>query len=333
MDRMDFAQAVTRTRVLETRLLTKGRIERMVDARDIDEVFKILGETEYQTALTGVTKGEDYERVLSTELRRVYKLANELTSEKSVIQLLSLRYDYHNLKVLVKETAMGTDLKDIYVNLEVTDFAKIKSAYLSGDMRDIEPRFAQALAAASKDFEATKDPQRTDMIIDRFYFDHISAVAAETKIPLFIDYVKTLIDFTNVKTLVRIKKLGKDMKFLEEVIIENGNIPKEDILLSLNDTLETTMNKMKGHKISDELRRGLESFQKTQRLSEFERIFDNYLMKLNVPSKNIVFGPEPIFSYIVAKEAEIKALRIIMVSKLNKLSPESIRERLRELYV
>ncbi len=56
-------------------------------------------------------------------------------------------------------------------------------------------------------------------------------------------------------------------------------------------------------------------------------------MNLNKGSKNVIFGPEPLFSYLHAKEAEVKALRIIMVSKINKLSPETIRERLRDLYV
>ena len=51
-------------------------------------------------------------------------------------------------------------------------------------------------------------------------------------------------------------------------------------------------------------------------------------MELNKPSKYVNFGPEPIFSYIIAKETEVKILRIIMVSKLNRLSPEDIRERL-----
>jgi len=48
MDRMDFSQAVIRIKVLEKRLLSHARLERMVDAKDMDEVFKILGETEYQ---------------------------------------------------------------------------------------------------------------------------------------------------------------------------------------------------------------------------------------------------------------------------------------------
>lgn len=56
-------------------------------------------------------------------------------------------------------------------------------------------------------------------------------------------------------------------------------------------------------------------------------------MNLNKSSKYITFGPEPIFSYIVAKETEIKNLRIIMVSKTNGISPEAIRERVRDLYV
>lgn len=60
---------------------------------------------------------------------------------------------------------------------------------------------------------------------------------------------------------------------------------------------------------------------------------DNYLIELIKPSLTINFGPEPLFSYVLAKEAEIKILRIIMVSKLNKLSPDAIRERLRDLYV
>lgn len=333
MNRMDFAQAVTRTRVLETRLLSRARIERMVDARDIDEALKILAETEYQSSMAGVARGEDYERILSQELKRVYKLVGEMTTESSVVEILSLKYDYHNLKVLVKETAMKADFKEMYVNLGGRDIQKVKAAYAAGDLRDVEPRLRDALIEASRDMEATGDPQRTDMILDRHYFAHLSAVADESEITLFTDYVRTIIDFTNVKTLVRVKRLEKDIKFLEEAIIEGGSIPKGDILLSLSDSLETMMSKFKGYKISDELRKGLESYQKTMRLSEFERILDNYLMKLNLQSKSIVFGPEPVFSYLAAKEAEMKALRIIMVSKLNKISPESIRERLRELYV
>lgn len=333
MDRMDFIQAVTRTRVLETRLLSRARIERMVDAKDIEEVIKILGETEYASVIGGFSRVEEYEKILSSELKRVYKLMYEITKEKIVVDLLTLKYDYHNLKVLSKERLLQKDLGEIYIPIGTIDFPKLRSEYLAGNLKDMDENFKEVLENVRKDFEINHDPQRIDILLDRYYFEHLYRLAKETDIPLFINYVQDLIDFTNIKSLVRVKKQNKDIKFLEEVILPNGKIGINDMVLALNDSLEGIMNKFKSYSISPEVRKGLESYQQSGRLSEFERLMDNYLMGLNKASKYVNFGPEPIFSYVIAKETEIKILRIIMVSKLNKLSPDNIRERLRDLYV
>ncbi|HEY8362915.1 MAG TPA: V-type ATP synthase subunit C [Tissierellaceae bacterium] len=333
MDRMDYVQSVTRTRVLETRLLSRARIERMVDAKDMEEVFKILGETEYSNVMAGINRAEDYEKILSSELKRVYELMYEMSKDKIVVDLMALKYDYHNLKVLVKEKILNQDFSDMYTPISTTDFNQLKVNYLSGNLKEIEPRFREALEAVEKDYDENQDPQRIDILLDRFYFNHLYDLALETDIPLFKKYVKDLIDFTNIKTLIRVKKQKKDMKFLEEVLIQNGNISKEELVLSLNDPIEVITHKYRNYDISPEMKKGLEIYQNTGRLSELEKLMDNYLMELNKPSKYIHFGPEPLFSYIVAKETEIKVLRIIMVSKINRLSPEEIRERLRDLYV
>lgn len=333
MDRMDYVQSVTRTRVLETRLLSRARIERMVDAKDMEEVFKILGETEYSNVMAGINRAEDYEKILSSELKRVYELMYEMSKDKIVVDLMALKYDYHNLKVLVKEKILNQDFSDMYTPISTTDFNQLKVNYLSGNQKEIEPRFREALEAVEKDYDENQDPQRIDILLDRFYFNHLYDLALETDIPLFKKYVKDLIDFTNIKTLIRVKKQKKDMKFLEEVLIQNGNISKEELVLSLNDPIEVITHKYRNYDISPEMKKGLEIYQNTGRLSELEKLMDNYLMELNKPSKYIHFGPEPLFSYIVAKETEIKVLRIIMVSKINRLSPEEIRERLRDLYV
>ena len=47
MDVMQFTQALSRIWVLETRLLDKTKVERMLEANSADEVLKILGETEF----------------------------------------------------------------------------------------------------------------------------------------------------------------------------------------------------------------------------------------------------------------------------------------------
>ncbi|NLJ79264.1 MAG: V-type ATP synthase subunit C [Tissierellia bacterium] len=333
MDEMDFTQAVVRTRVLETRLLSRAIIDRMVDAEDIEEVIRVLRETEYAESIEGLTRAEEYEKILSSELKRVYKTMYDISKEKVVVDLLALKYDYHNLKVLVKEKFLQRDLKDIYIPIGTIDFQQLKTDYLSDNRRSMDSRFIKALDDAIGDFQETEDPQRIELILDKHYFGHLHELAEETGISLFIGYVKDLIDLTNIRTLIRLKKQGKDINFLREVLIDGGNIGMENIALSLNDSVDIIMNKFERYNIGSRVRKGLESYQQTGRLSEFEIEMDDYITDLNKQSKFIMFGPEPIFAYVIAKETEIKVLRIIMVSKLNKLSPDAIRERLRDLYV
>lgn len=333
MDRMDFIQGVTRTRVLENKLLSRAKIDRMIEAKDIEEVFKSLNETDYANSVASIKRSEDYETILSTELTRVYKMMREVSKDPVVVDLLGLKYDYHNLKVMFKEHILKKDLSNVYVPIGTTDFNRVKQDFVEGNFRNIPKDFREAIEAISKDYEATGDPQRIDIILDRYYFTHLYKMAESTKIPLFINYVKDMIDFINIKTAVRLKKQEKDMSFFEEVILPNGNVDRDAILFSLNDTIDNMIYKFRNTKISGSLLKGLESYKNTNRLSDLEKYMDNYLMEINKPSKYVNFGPEPIFSYIVAKEAEIKTLRIIMVSKLNNVSPDATREKVRDLYV
>ena len=333
MDRMEYTQAVVRTRVLETRLLSMAVIERMVDSKGIEDVLKILGETEYAKSIEGLNRSEEYEEILSSELKSVYELMYELTKDDIVVNLLSLKYDYHNLKVLIKEQALDKNLEELYIPIGTMDFKKVKANYLSGNLRSMDSRFVKAIDSAKTEYESTKDPQNIELILDKHYFKHLYELARETEIALFIDYVKDLIDLTNIRTLIRLKKQGKDMKFLKKVLLDNGNISIGNLVLALNDSTDIIINKFQNYDIGHGVVKGLESYQQTGRLSEFEIQMDDYIMKLNKDSKYVTFGPEPVFSYIIAKETEIKVLRIIMVSKLNNISPDRIRERLRDLYV
>ena len=69
MDKMQFTQVIPRIRVLETKLLDKAKIDRMIDANSADEAIKVLQETEYANVMTNVKRAEDYEVILSEELK------------------------------------------------------------------------------------------------------------------------------------------------------------------------------------------------------------------------------------------------------------------------
>ena len=56
-------------------------------------------------------------------------------------------------------------------------------------------------------------------------------------------------------------------------------------------------------------------------------------MDLIKETNSINYGAEVIFAYLIAKEVEIKNLRLVLVGKVNDLPFEFIKERLREVYV
>ena len=329
MDRMDYGQSVVTIRVLEKRLLTKNRIERMIESETCEEVLKLLSETEYSQDMTDIQNSRDYEKILKRETERVFSLGRNMSKNKEVVDILSLKYDYHNLKVLIKSKVFEKDNTNLLMNAGTIDITKFKTKSETQSL-DLPEEILEAIVEIKKEENLT--PQKIDIIVEKYYFKNLVNLSKKIDVKVITDYVKGLIDFQNIITLFRVQKQNRDAKFLDSVIFEGGTISKDKIVASLNDSSETILNKFKKEKLGPYLVKGVEVFNETKRLSEFEKISDNYLMELNKESKYIVFGPEPLFTYLVAKEREINAIRLIMVSKINNISSEKIRERLRDTY-
>ena len=65
----------------------------------------------------------------------------------------------------------------------------------------------------------------------------------------------------------------------------------------------------------------------------FEKYCDDLLTDKMKSQKWEPFTIGPLIAYIIARENEIKAVRIILSAKLNSLDNEIVKERLREMYV
>ena len=110
------------------------------------------------------------------------------------------------------------------------------------------------------------------------------------------------IDFSNIKSIIRLKKQQKDVKFLKEVILTGGDIAR-DILLKAFRWADWKYGRAKfaSSKYGEVVRLGLEEYMKTGKLSALEKFSENYIMKTLKTAKYVTFGPEPIFAYIVCK--------------------------------
>ncbi|MDU1583295.1 MAG: V-type ATPase subunit, partial [Peptoniphilus harei] len=254
----------------------------------------------------------------------------DISPSKIPVKLLTLKYFYHNLKVLIKEDIGKKDLKDLYMNIGDFDLKEYKDALLKGSKKN---KYFELITRVEELYEEKKDPQLIDIYLDNAYFTELLELAKESKVDLFIKYAKNLIDFTNIRTLLRAKKQEKSVEFLRSIIIEGGNVREETYFDLLNRDISSYTDAFKKLEIYKYIKEALDSFKERGNLSDFEREMDNYFIDLIKDVKYITYGPEVVFANALAKEMEIKNLRIILVSKLNGLDSEFIREKLRDTYV
>jgi len=333
MDRLDFAKSVSRIRAIETKLLDKTKIERMKDASSTEEVLRILGETDYAAVASKIKKPEDYEMVLSEELKNLYQLMYEITPEKKIIYLFSLRYEYHNIKVILKEKFSGKSFNNMIIDVGAIPAMKLSDYIKNDDYRDLDPLLREAIENAGSDYQETKDSQRIDLILDKYLYKDMLKRAVDLKNDFLINYIKISIDLINIKTFLRVLRQKKGRDFLKEALLNGGKIDNDIFLNSLNDSVDNLINRLSYTDYYKIMKDGLEDYDKNGNIAVFERLADDFLMNIIKDTKLISFGVEPLAAYIVAKETEIKLLRIILVGKLNNIPSEVLGERLRDSYV
>ena len=102
-----YAYAVARIRAIEKKLLDKGKIDRMLNAKTSEEVLKVLADADYGDAAGEISNAHEYEKILREEQKKVYKLLKEIAPQPEVFDIFLGKNDYHNIKVLLKSEFLG----------------------------------------------------------------------------------------------------------------------------------------------------------------------------------------------------------------------------------
>lgn len=329
MDRNEFVQPSVTTRIFEKSLLTKSDFERLIETVDIEDTIRALQETTYKEEISKLSAAQNYEEALDNMLLDFYKKMYEMTREDSVVDLLALKYYYHNLKVVLKEYVLGEDLEYLYYKLENFPRDEIKKSIDTG----ASVEYSDVVREAIEEYEKEKNPQDIDIFIDKKYFEHLKKIAKESKVELFDKYVRNLIDFTNIATVLRCKRQDRTIDFLKKVLVEGGSIEVGELENIFGLEVDENSSIFRRTEFYKYLKKGIEEYKQTGTMSELERQKDNYFMELVKDVKKVTYGPEVLFAYLYARETEIKNIRIILISKLNLTDANSIHERLRETYV
>ncbi len=328
-----YAYAVGRIRAMETRLLDSAKIERMVEAKSAEDALKILGESEYGEYLAELGSVHDYDVMLDQELRRIYLELRRISPEPELINLFALKFDYHNLKVIFKAHKLGEKRDDLLVeevgNIPVSVLA---AAVSDENFADLPPQMRQAAERLAESFRTEADPQLVDLWLDRAMYEEILERADRFGSPFIRQYFTYLLDLTNIRTYLRVKRANRPRDFLEGALLPAGSVNMSRFI-NTAEPLEVHVDRLMYGSYASVMEEGIQAFQKTDMLTRYEKLADDFLIKHIKQARYLVFGPEPLAAYLLAKENEMKMIRIVLVGKINNLPTEEIKERLRDVYV
>ncbi|MCG8502572.1 MAG: V-type ATP synthase subunit C [Firmicutes bacterium] len=328
-----YAYAAARVRAVEKKLLDKVKIDRMVDAKTPDEALKVLAEADYGYGPDDIAGASDYEALLKQEHKKVYELLKGIAPEPQIFDLFLQRNDYHNAKVLLKAEYLGQDNDEILIDAGTIPAAKLKVMIKDRNMSDIPVIMRRAIEACLDTYNRTGDPQIIDLILDKASFEQMKETAEGSKIEFVIALVKTWIDLENIKMFLRIKRMHKSWDFLKKVLLPGGSISSGLLIEKLESPLESFIEALRHTPYGTIIEEGIADYQSTGSLTGLEKLSDDYVISFIKKAKYKFLGIEPLIAYLIAKENEIKIVRIIMVGKINNIANEIIRERLREAYV
>ncbi len=328
-----YAYAVGVIRVLETRSLSRERIERAAGASNSEEVLRILAETPYSEYLSTLAGPEDYESFLEKEHQKVLNLLQELTEDPPLTDLLLHRFDFHNLKVAVKEKFGGQDLTSAYVSFGRVPVAMIKATVTEEDFSSLPLWLAQAAEQVVREFPERQDPKWIDFVIDRKMYE-LFVTTSQREGSLFLhDLIQKEIDLINIFSLFRIRYAGQERKIFLESFVEGGSLARAFFLQLLDEPLEAISRRFAYTPYRELVENGWDHLNTNGSFVVFERMGQDLILEYLRRANLIAFGIEPLIAYVHAKENEIRMIRRIMVGKLNNLQSDVIKESLPRVYL
>lgn len=323
----DYLAVSTRVHAMENKLLTRDRMERMIDAKEDSDALKILEECGYPEASQIGLRG--LEGMLAAQRGEVFQDIRDSVPEGSLVEVFQLKYDYHNAKVLVKAAAVGADPERLLLSGGRWHPQELLEQWKAEELNSCTESYRDAVLQAKAVLAETGDPQQADIVLDQAQYREMEQLAEESCSDFLKQYVQLSVDVANLRTAVRCARMDKGGEFLIQVLLPGGSISQQAIAAVRGESLKELFQYSS---LAEEAALGAELIGTGGGLTEFEKQCDDALTEYIAQAQNIPFGEQVVLGYLYAKEAELTAIRTILTGRMAGLDGDVIRSRLRAAY-
>ena len=320
---LEYTYAVARVRANEQTLLSAADIEQLITAGDYKVTMQKLSDAGW-----GEIKDiYDYASYLENYFAKTWDFLVEIMSDIHELDLLLVKNDMQNLKAALKQIVSQHDAKDLYVQSTVYDTESILKAVEERRWNDLPDFMQEPAAEAYEVLTETANGQLADAIIDKATLERIKFLGVKSGSPVLAELAERMCATANIKTALRCANTGKSKDFVTRSLCDCDTISKDKLVETSLEGVESVLKYLEESAYKDAGAKFKES------TSVFEKWCDDILMECVKEARYTAFGIDPIIAYYVARDAEIKTVRIILSAKINNLPADVIRERVRALYV
>lgn len=321
----DFTYAVARIRGREMSLLNGAAMEQLLASKSYEEALHYLAEKGWGYSDAPLTA----EAMLAAESEKTWQLIGEMVDDMSAFDVFCIADDYHNLKAAIKlvYTGASMDTSRLYVSGGTMDPQIIERAIREKDYSLLPREMAEKAAEAYDTLLHTGDGQLCDVILDRASLEATYAAGQKAENEVLKEYATLTVVASDIKIAVRCGQVGKPLDFIRRALADCEELNTEALALAALGGVDSVVEYLSG----TDYARAADALKESP--AAFERWCDNLIIQHMKPQKSNPFTIGPLAAYILARQNEIKCVRMVLSGKLNGLPDDMIRERLREMYV
>lgn len=316
-------------RIKELELLTQADFENLLAAPSLEKMSELLKNTHYGDLIFDGFENE-IDQALEKNQGELFRWLVEVAPEKEVVWIYTMRFTFHNLKVLTKAEVTGKNLDDLFVVDGFYSLEELKTAIQTGSSDYLPDSIMDSIREVKEYFEEATILQGIDVIYDRQFLRQQRILGEKLGYPDLLEEIIAFIDLTNIITLGRGLRQNRTKAFMNTVLSSSGSIEKAELLTYVEQPIADFIVFLRDSDYGEAIAPAI--YENEINFVELEKIKDNFLLDKYQKAQVQAFGPLPLLAFLNAKEVERKNLQLIISGKRSGIDNEAIRERMRLTY-
>jgi V/A-type H+-transporting ATPase subunit C len=314
-------------RAIEARGLSKETLARLIESTSVEDAFGQLKNTFYGEYLKDLNHTHDIHGLLSKRRDDLYKLVHRNSEHPALSLLLSISFDYHNLKTCLKDRIHGSDSPDLLVSWGSIPIPVLREIFHDESYGKLPGPMGRSIERAIERYFTLKKTAVIDAVLDRAMHTHALDLCRELESSILNESWKLRIDLVNALSLFRKNRFPEDL--FTEYLIPGGELDPFEYLGSSSKTMGLAGYLDRRNEFKN-LVRVMESG--NDNALSFEREADNALSAFFEPYRFLPWGLEAVYIHAYAVELELKILGFVLSAIGRGIHRTVLLERLPSLF-